>query len=183
MSNHARQLVERRVVSRSGGAPREARLDSVETCNLQAANQFGIERRHVSTVGSSPLSTELQTAPERLSNATKSMESVGLDALICGALRAADISHGQACAHIGNGKGGAYDQSQWTAARASGNLPFGRMLAGLPVDFWRHFIIGLAEGAELHVSHADIADIAVQRVAVAFEAVADAFRHMQRRSA
>jgi len=127
-------------------------------------------------VGAVPPSKPVQSVQNPPSNA---LQSLDLDALLCESVRAANLTHGQVCAHIGNGKGGAYDQSQWTKARATGDLPLGRMLS-LPPAFWCHFIVGLSEAAGLHVSHADMADIAVARVAVAFEAVAEAFRHMRR---
>lgn len=140
---------------------------------------FSPSQHGLPMIGAVPPSKEVQHAGNQDSNG---LQTLDLDALICEALRHAGLTHGQACAHMANDKGKAYDQSQWTKARATGDLPLGRML-GLPPVFWRHFIVGLAEAAEMHVSHAEMADIAVMKAATAFEAVADAFRHMQRRRA
>ncbi len=126
-------------------------------------------------VGLCPPSKEVQSAPEALSNALQMLES-----WLQEAARAADLTQGQVCAHIGNGKGGTYDQSQWTKARATGDLPLGRMLAGLPDVYLRTFAIAFATSCGLTVSHADIADVAIERTAVAFQAAADAFRAMRR---
>lgn len=132
---------------------------------------------HLPMVGLVPSSKPVQSDVEALSNALQT-----LDSWLCEATRAAGMTHGQVCAHITNGKGGAYDQSQWTKARATGDLPLGRMLAGLPPEFWRPFAIALAAHCGLHVSHQDIADVAYERTAIAFEALAESFRHMRRRA-
>jgi hypothetical protein len=153
----------------------ESRLDGVETRNLQAGNQFGIERRQIPMVGARPLSTEVQTGPESLSSALQMLESWHQDAR-----RAACLTEGQVCAHIGNGKGGTYDPSQWNEARKAGNWPIGRMLAGCPDAYLDSLAIDFARSRGMHVSHSDLADQAVARVAIAFEAVAEAFRHMRR---
>lgn len=130
---------------------------------------------HMPIVGVVPPSKEVQSEQESLSNALQSLES-----WLETARTASGLTHGQVCAHITNGKGNAYDQSQWTKARATGDLPLGRMLAGLPDVFWRTFAISLATAYGLKVSHADIADVAIERTAIAFEAAAEAFRHMRR---
>lgn len=126
-------------------------------------------------VGLTPPSKEVQGSPEALSNALQMLES-----WLLGAAQASGLNQGQVCAHIGNGKGGGYDQSQWTKARATGDVPLGRMLAGLPDAYLDALAIAFARSRGLHVSHADLADQAVARVAIAFEAVAEAFRHMRR---
>lgn len=154
------------------------RVDQVEArIGEFGGHVMGKRQSHVSTVPLVPLSTEVKVTSESLPN---DLQSLDIDNLICSALRHAGLTHGQACAYIGNGKGKAYDQSQWTVARETGNLPLGRMLANLPPAFTVHLIIGLADAAGLHVSHADIADVAIARVAEAFDAVAAAFRHMRR---
>jgi hypothetical protein len=126
-------------------------------------------------VGLCPPSKEVQSESDALQNALQILES-----WLQEAKRAAGLNEGQVCAHIGNGKGGEYDQSQWTAARKTGNLPIGRMLAGCPDVYLDTLAICFAKSRGLHVSHADLADQAVARVAIAFEAVAEAFRHMRR---
>lgn len=126
-------------------------------------------------IGLCPSSKEVKGEAEALSNALQLLESWHQEAL-----RAAGLNEGQLCAHIGNGKGGAYDQSQWTAARKSGNWPLGRQLAGCPDVYLDTLAICFAKSRGLHVSHADIADVAIERTAIAFEAVAEAFRHMRR---
>lgn len=158
---------------------REPGLDRVETRQLQAANEVGVERRrvHVSMVAPAPLSKEHQSESERLSNALQLLESWHQEAR-----REAGLDEGQVCAHIGNGKGGSYDQSQWTAARKSGNWPLGRMLAGCPDAYLDALAIAFATSRGLNVSHADIADLAVARTADAFEVAAQAWRLMQRRA-
>ncbi len=131
--------------------------------------------QHLPMVGLVPPSKEVKSESESLSKALQLLESWHQEAL-----RAAGLNEGQLCAHIGNGKGGAYDQSQWTAARKTGNWPFGRQLAGCPDAYLDSLAISFARSRGLHVSHSDLADQAVARVAIAFEAVAEAFRHMRR---
>jgi len=189
MSRQFRQSFEREGVGATSGAVRESSLKGFETRNLQAADQGCIDRRfaqravvverrgrHTAIVPSWPASTEVQTDP---GDGSIGVHSLDVDALVCSALRAADLSHGQGCAYMADEDGKPLDPSLWTRMRRDGNLPIGRMRK-LPIAFWRHFIVGLAEAAEMNVSNADIADIAVQRVATAFEAVADAFRHMRK---
>ena len=130
---------------------------------------------HMPIIGAVPPSKEVKSESEALSNVLQMLES-----WLQEAKRAANLNEGQVCAHIGNGKGAEYDQSQWSTARKTGNLPLGRMLAGLPDVYLDTLAICFAKSRGLHVSHADIADVAIERTAIAFEAVAEAFRHMRR---
>lgn len=148
-------------------------LDQVEAGEVQRVSKVVVG--HGSIVAPLGVSMPVNGSGTSLENALHLLESWHQDAKT-----AAGLNEGQVCAYIGNGRGGEYDPSQWTAARKSGNLPFGRMLAGLPDVYLRTFAIGLALHCGLSVSHADIADVALERTAVAFEAAAEAFRHMRR---
>jgi hypothetical protein len=134
--------------------------------------------RHLPMVGLAPRSKEVQTAQVAESNAVQSLDC---EAVIERARALAGLTHGQLCAYMADEKGKPLDQSLWTRMRREGNLPIDRMSRTPPV-FWTAFVVGLAESAGLHVSHTDIADIAIARTADAFAAVAEAFRHMQRRA-
>ncbi len=130
-------------------------------------------------VGLAPRSREVQTAPQAESNRVQTLD---IEAAVERGRLAAGLTHGQMCAYMSDEDGKPLDQSLWTRMRRDGNLPIKRM-RNLPIAFWHGFVGALGEAADMQCSHADIADIAVMRVAVAFEAVADAFRHMQRRTA
>ncbi len=176
MSYQGRQALQVGVVSRPRSTPREAALDRVETCQLQAVNEIGIggPRLHGLMVPVQPRSKELQSDPEPLSNALQLLESWHQEAL-----RAAGLNEGQLCAHIGNGKGGAYDQSQWTAARKTGNWPLGRQLAGCPDAYLDALAICFAVWRGFKVSQPTKADIAFEAAAAAAEAAAEAFRQLR----
>ncbi len=131
--------------------------------------------QHLPMVGLVPPSRESKSAGNQHPNGLKSVE---IDDLICDALRAARLSHGQACAHIGNGKGKAYDQGQWTAARETGNLPFSRMWAGLPPEFWHHFLAALADAAGMRVSAPDQRVVALKQTAALVHNLANLIEEM-----
>lgn len=127
-------------------------------------------------LGAVPPSKEVQTAPAASSNPVQTLD---FEAWVDGARVACGLTHGQLCAYMADEDGKPLDQSQWTRMRKDGLWPVKRM-RNLPPLFWRHIAIELATACGLRVSHADIADIAYERTAVAFEAVAEAFRHMRR---
>jgi hypothetical protein len=179
MSQQASQAFERRVVGRTSSAPRESRFDRVETCNLQAVNEGGVDRRravHDPMVPVAVVAAELQTQEAAGFPSVQTLESAGVKALVLEGMRMAGLNHGQVCAFIGNRRGGPYDQSQWTKALESGDLPLDRMLANLPLTFWRPVITRMQAWAGMKVDHSDVADIAFESVAMAFVMVGEALR-------
>lgn len=128
---------------------------------------------HLPMLGAVPPSKELKAQPEMLSNALQLMESWLQQARV-----AAGLNEGQVCAYIGNRKGGAYDQSQWTKARETGDLPFGRMLAGLPPAYLQSFAAALAEHAGLRVVAPDQRVVALKQTAALIQSLADTIERM-----
>lgn len=197
MSHELRQPLEGEPMRGASRAVREASFEGFKPRQLQAADQFGIgdrrrvqqavavERRgiHGSTVPSTGVPTEVKTLESQGHPVFQTLESVGAKALILEGMRMAGLNHGQMCAYIGNRKGGPYDQSQWTKALDSGDLPWGRMLERLPVAFWRPVLARLMRSAGMTVSNADIASISMQRLAMAFHMVAEAFSESQQQKA
>jgi hypothetical protein len=175
MSNHARQLVERRVVSRAGAAPREPRFDGVETCNLQAGNQFGIERRHVPMVAPGPSTTPHQNVGEASTSVYHS--AVDLEVAIPLAAARAGFTLGQLAAHM------EMDPSNLSKVlRGNGHVSLQRLLK-LPFAFWREFLPLLAEPVGLTVAHEEIADIALRRFGAAVDAFVAVVPALLRRTA
>ncbi len=132
--------------------------------------------QHLPMIGAVPPSRPVQTAQNEPSNRVQSLDFEGW---VEGARLACGLTHGQMCAFMCDDDGKPLDQSQWTRMRRDGIWPVARMQK-LPPLFWQHIAIELATACGLRVSHADIADVAYERTAVAFEAVAEAFRHMRR---
>ncbi len=124
--------------------------------------------------------TEVQTLEPQGFPAVQTLDGVGAKVLILEGMRMAGLNHGQMCAYIGNRKGGPYDQSQWTKALDSGDLPLDRMLENLPLDFWRPVLARLMQAAGMTVSESDITNIALARLGAAFRMVADAFSEQRR---
>lgn len=167
----------------TAGAQASQRVDQVETRQLQAPGYRGIERRgrHDAMVGHEPASVEVQTASVHPFQASPLVQALNLVQLIDGALDASGLTHEGACELMVDEDGKPLDPSQWNRMRRTGNLPIGRM-RNLPIAFWWSFISGLAEPAQMNCSHADMADLAVMKVALAMEEVAHAFRSMRRRA-
>lgn len=114
-------------------------------------------------VGAAVGSTEVQTDDSQASNGVQSLD---LDAVIERARLAVGLTHGQLCAYMADEDGKPLDQSLWTRMRRDGNLPVKRMRK-LPLAFWQHFVIGLAEPAGVQVTHADIETLAVRDLLLA----------------
>jgi hypothetical protein len=189
MSHEIRQTSERVVMSEARHAVAEAGFDGFESRTLQAADQFGVERRrangaagverrnvHAPMVQAALVAAELQTQEVAGFPCTQTLDSAGAKALVLEGMRMAGLNHGQVCAFIGNRRGGPYDQSQWTKALDSGDLPLDRMLANLPLSFWRPVIVRLQAWAGMEVDHGDVADIAVEAVGAAFVLVGEKLR-------
>jgi hypothetical protein len=169
----------------TAGAQVSQRLDQVETRQLQAPDYRGVERRgrHDAMVPAATVESELQTLEVAGFPSLQTLESVTAKALILEGMRTAGMNHGQVCAYIGNRKGGPYDQSQWTKALDTGDVPLGRMLAGLPLDFWRPVIARMAQAAGVPLSDEAIANITMDRIRLGFQMLADAFARPQQQRA
>jgi hypothetical protein len=149
----------------TAGAQVRAGLDQVETRQLQAPEYRGVERRnrHDVMVASAEASMEVQSDTPDPSNQVQTLD---LEAVIEKARMAVGLTHGQLCAYMADDDGKPLDQSLWTRMRRDGNLPVKRMRK-LPLAFWRHFVIGLAEPAGVQVTHADIETLAVRDLLLA----------------
>ncbi len=149
----------------TAGAQVGQRLDQVETRQLQAADRqcVGAHRAHEAMVPAESASTEVQTNDSAESNQVQTLD---LEAVIEKARAAVGLTHGQLCAYMADEDGKPLDQSLWTRMRRDGNLPVKRMRK-LPLAFWQHFVIGLAEPAGVQVSHADIETLAVRDLLLA----------------
>jgi hypothetical protein len=171
VSQQGRQAIERRIVRGSGRAPRESGFDGVETCQLQAVNQFGIERRHESIVGVSPRSMEVDPAE---TTTTIAVNSIDLAVAISQALQRAGLNNKQACAWMDIAPG------LWSRQlQGDGHISFQRLLK-LPIDFWSEFVPLLAEPIGLAVTHEDIADRALMQAAFALEELTRSVVQMRR---
>lgn len=159
------------------------RIDQVETRQLQASGYGGVERRrtHDVMVPAGPGSGEVQTASVHPFQASPLVQALNLVRLIDDSLDRAGLTHERACELMVDEDGKPLDPSQWNRMRRTGNLPIGRM-RNLPIAFWWAFVAGLGEPAQMHCSHADMADLAVMKVALAMEEVAHAFRSIRRRA-
>jgi hypothetical protein len=156
------QAAQRVVVSGPSGAPRESSLDRVETRSLQAGNQFGVERRHVSMVAPAPTTTPHQNDAEASTSAYHS--PVDLEVAVPLAAARAGLTLGQLAAYM------EMDASNLSKVlRGNGHLSLQRLLKA-PFAFWREFLPLIADPVGLTVAHEEIADIALKRFGAAVEA-------------
>lgn len=158
----------------AGGAPREASFHGVETRNLQAANEFRIrdrrvlqqavrvERRHESMVPAAGSTMPHQTSGN---GSTSTYHSpVDLEVAVPLAAARAGITLSQLAAYM------EMDASNLSKVlRGNGHLSLQRLLKA-PHDFWREFLVLLAEPVGATVAHEEIADIAMRRFGAAVEA-------------
>lgn len=131
--------------------------------------------QHLPILGVVPPTTPHKPAEKAPTSAYNSVVDLGVAIPL--ALARADLSHKQACAHMG------IDPGNWSKAlHGEGHVSLQRLLL-LPVEFWREFLPLLAEPAGLAVTHEDMAEIALKQTAVALDGLARAICQMRRKTA
>jgi hypothetical protein len=156
------QVVQRGAVDEARRPVGEPRFERVETCNLQAGNQFGVERRHGHMVPFAPATTPHQTAEKAPTSAYHS--PVDLEVAVPLAAARAGLTLGQLAAHM------EMDPSNLSKVlRGNGHLSLQKLLK-CPFAFWRELLPLIAEPMAMTVAHEEIADIALKRFGAAVEA-------------